>query len=311
MDSVSENNDIGNMLRAAREAQGVSLDDVSALLKIRSDHLEALENGDFDRLPGHVYAIGFIRTYATHLGLNAADLVSRFKEATMILPVEDGYNEGGNGEPISLGLKLGLGFFAVFLVYLMWLIAGGAGPDERNTAAVTKPESVADAPPQIERQAAKPVETPPGRPAVSPRQEADTAAPDVSEEPNAPPPAEEVTGEPIAPIGVGEAIVVAPLAAEPVEEIVAVLPAGKVEIRASRRTWMRIENTQGTVLFSSIIRDGDSFELEEDEPYTLATRDAGALHYFVDETKVGDVGRRGQILTARQIDRAAIIALQP
>ena len=85
----------------------------------------------------------------------------------------------------------------------------------------------------------------------------------------------------------------------------------KVEIRASRRTWMRIENTEGTVLFSSIIRDGESFALEEDTPYTLATRDAGALHFHVDEEKVGDVGRRGQILTARQIDRAGIIALIP
>ena len=74
---------------------------------------------------------------------------------------------------------------------------------------------------------------------------------------------------------------------------------------------MRIENTEGTVLFSSIIRDGESFILEEDTPYTLATRDAGALHFHVDEEKVGDVGRRGQILTARQIDRAGIIALNP
>jgi cytoskeleton protein RodZ len=83
-----------------------------------------------------------------------------------------------------------------------------------------------------------------------------------------------------------------------------------VEVRASRRTWLRIENTQGTVLFSSIIRGGESFTLQEDTPYTLATRDAGALHFHVDDEKVGDVGRRGQILTARQIDRAGIIALQ-
>ena len=141
METVSETKDIGAVLRQAREMQSVSLEDVSALLKIREDNLQALENNDFDRLPGHVYAIGFIRTYATHLGLNAGELISLFKEATISLPVEEAsYNEASN-EPISLGLKLGLGVFAVFLVYLMWLIAGGAGTSDRQ-AAVKPPETV-------------------------------------------------------------------------------------------------------------------------------------------------------------------------
>ena len=301
MDTASKTKDIGSVLRQARDAQGVSLEDISALLKIREDHLQALENNDFDRLPGHVYAIGFIRTYATHLDLNAGELISLFKEATMSLPVEDAaYNEAG-GEPVSLGLKIGLGVFAIFLVYLMWLIAGGAGTAEREGAIAPRDSVEAQRKEQAEAQIEASIEAAPAPVAVPPERPAAEANIASNSAPQAETPAlAEDEGEPVQAVGTSEAVEVAALAAPQ-----------KVEIRASRRTWMRIENTEGTVLFSSIIRDGESFILEEDTPYTLATRDAGALHFHVDEEKVGDVGRRGQILTARQIDRAGIIALNP
>ena len=57
----------------------------------------------------------------------------------------------------------------------------------------------------------------------------------------------------------------------------------------------------------SIIRKGEGFTLA-DNAYTLATRDAGALEFFVNDVSVGSVGRRSQILTARKIERASILA---
>jgi cytoskeletal protein RodZ len=82
----------------------------------------------------------------------------------------------------------------------------------------------------------------------------------------------------------------------------------KVEIRATRRTWMRLENAQGRVLFSSVIDEGEGFELPDDMNYILATRDAGALTYFVNNQAVAPVGRRGQILTNRNLKRPDIAA---
>lgn len=306
MENASENNGIGSVLKAAREAQNASLDDVSALLKIRSDHLQALENEDFDRLPGHVYAIGFIRTYATHLDLNAAELVTLFKNATQIAPVDDPtYNEAAAGEPISLALKLGLGVFAVFLVYLMWLIAGGAGTQNTPSARL------ADAQGPVDKQ----VTTPPQRPAIGDQQAQENPSQTTAPAARAAETATPQSGEPVQALGLPEQISVTALASPTISETVTqeppVLASRQVEIKASRRTWMRIESAEGRVLFSSIIREGEGFMLEQDAVYTLATRDAGALHFHVDDTKVGSVGRRGQILTARKIDRAAIIALKP
>ncbi len=71
---------VGQDLRAARLRRGDDLATVSKALKIRKDHLEALEEDTLDKLPGKTYAIGFVRSYAHYLGLDAAALVERFKQ---------------------------------------------------------------------------------------------------------------------------------------------------------------------------------------------------------------------------------------
>lgn len=70
---------IGVILRGAREANGESIEDVARLLRINWRYLQALEEGEFDELPGMVYALGFIRTYADHLGVDSASIVTQYK----------------------------------------------------------------------------------------------------------------------------------------------------------------------------------------------------------------------------------------
>src|SRR6516164_8974709 len=70
---------VGQDLRAARLRRGDDLAAVSKALKIRRDHLEALEEDRLEALPGRTYAVGFVRTYADYLGLDAARLVERYK----------------------------------------------------------------------------------------------------------------------------------------------------------------------------------------------------------------------------------------
>ena len=65
----------GADLKAARERLGLSLDDVAVSLRIRVPHLEALEEGRISMLPGTAYALAFVRTYATALGLDAEEMV--------------------------------------------------------------------------------------------------------------------------------------------------------------------------------------------------------------------------------------------
>jgi len=70
---------IGQLLRETRERQGSEIGRVATALRIKAAHIEAIEEGQYDRLPGAVYALGFVRAYATHLGLDGEEAVRRFK----------------------------------------------------------------------------------------------------------------------------------------------------------------------------------------------------------------------------------------
>jgi cytoskeleton protein RodZ len=65
---------IGEQLRAAREARGLTLEQVAAETRIPQRHLVKIEAGDFAALPARTYAIGFARNYARMVGLDDSDV---------------------------------------------------------------------------------------------------------------------------------------------------------------------------------------------------------------------------------------------
>src|SRR5687767_7362131 len=70
---------VGHYLCTARQRKGKQLSDVWLELKIRPEYLIAIEEGRFEALPGRIYAIGFVRSYAGYLGLDAEECVGRLK----------------------------------------------------------------------------------------------------------------------------------------------------------------------------------------------------------------------------------------
>lgn len=69
----------GAELREARERLGWDLGEVAAALRIKLAYLQAIEDGRIAALPGNAYALGFLRTYATTLGLDADEISRRFR----------------------------------------------------------------------------------------------------------------------------------------------------------------------------------------------------------------------------------------
>lgn len=65
----------GARLRAAREAAGLSLDQVAQQLKLAPRQVKALEDEDFSALPGRTFSRGFARNYARLLNLDPEDLL--------------------------------------------------------------------------------------------------------------------------------------------------------------------------------------------------------------------------------------------
>lgn len=60
---------IGEILKKTREAKGITLEEISEATKIRCKYLEAIEQEEFQVLPGEIYAKGFVTTYLKYLGI--------------------------------------------------------------------------------------------------------------------------------------------------------------------------------------------------------------------------------------------------
>jgi transcriptional regulator with XRE-family HTH domain len=67
----------GQYLTKAREAKGLSLDDLAHLTKIRRAIIEALEHNARKDLPEKVFVLGYVRSYATAVGLNVEEAIQR------------------------------------------------------------------------------------------------------------------------------------------------------------------------------------------------------------------------------------------
>jgi hypothetical protein len=131
---------IGDSLRRARTDRGLGLDDVSDATKIRVRYLRALEAEDWDALPAPAYARGFLRTYASHLGLDADALVEEFRRT-----IGDGAQEGpaeerrpppaaGAGGFPSRGVLIGAGA-VLAVVVVLFIIGQNGGSGGHETAA--------------------------------------------------------------------------------------------------------------------------------------------------------------------------------
>ncbi len=70
---------LGQRLRQEREARGISLPEIAAATKIGRHYLEAIEEGEFDRLPGDVFNRGFVSAYAAQLGLDVDAAVEEYR----------------------------------------------------------------------------------------------------------------------------------------------------------------------------------------------------------------------------------------
>jgi cytoskeleton protein RodZ len=70
--------EFGTQLKEARESRGLSLQQLAASTKISVSVLDALERGDFPRLPGGIFSRAFVRSYAVEVGVNPDDVVAKF-----------------------------------------------------------------------------------------------------------------------------------------------------------------------------------------------------------------------------------------
>jgi cytoskeleton protein RodZ len=335
--AIREPATIGELLRAKREAYGVTVAEVGATLRIRPAFLQAIEENRYDRLPGAAYALGFVRTYAEHLGFDGEAMTRRFKgevggfqpkrDLTFPMPLSERSLPGG----------------AVLLVALIIAACAYAVWYYRASGDRARPDRVAEVPqviplPPSESTVGTGEGLPPAPPApASPVPDGQESAPSgVTPAPSLPP-----AGQPSNPSPARQAMTPAPLSPPapvsppaPMSSPAAVSPPApvppapsqsaqipavpepppaptpnparvfgattgpvRIVLKATSDSWIQVREPNQSVLSMRTLKAGDIYRVSDRPGLILRTGNAGGLEVTVDGRPVAPIGPPGKSRT--------------
>jgi cytoskeleton protein RodZ len=136
--------EIGETLREARMRRRIDMTEVETATKIRGKYLRALENEEWDLLPGPTFVKSFLRTYAEYLGLDARLLVEEYRQryeragAQDLTPFSTARRPGRRpprrARLAAAGPVLVIVIGAVVLIAFFWVLGTLGGNDEETPA---------------------------------------------------------------------------------------------------------------------------------------------------------------------------------
>ncbi|MDR3563549.1 MAG: helix-turn-helix domain-containing protein [Negativicutes bacterium] len=147
---------LGDILRAAREKEGISVKDVEKATSIGAIYIQAIEDGKYSVLPGEVYLKGFIRNYANFLGLNGQEMVNLYRQS-QIPPTEIPAEPVKNERKAQSSGGGSAGKWMVGLVVIGVLVGGGW----LGLSYLNAPEPSSPPPKPAPQTQAPPVQPPP------------------------------------------------------------------------------------------------------------------------------------------------------
>jgi cytoskeleton protein RodZ len=280
---------VGQDLRAARLRRGDDLATVSKALKIRKDHLEALEEDRLEALPGRTYAVGFVRTYADYLGLDAVQCVERYKAEIA------GRTEEKEPPPYPEDTEerhLPYGWLFLGVLVLLLLVYGAYHLMLSADSMTSQPVS------PVPIQMVPKVETPRPQPQRAPA--AAAANPVVAPPANGTP----APAQPQAALTTpGTEAAIAP----PIGQVYgAANTNARVVLRARGMAKVLVVGPGQHVFINRVLKPGDTYRVPNMVGATLTTPDGGALELDLDGAAMGPAGRRGQMVEALSLDPQAI-----
>lgn len=338
-----EKRSAGAALRDQRAFFGLDLDEVAQALKIKPAYLAAIEDGRIDKLPATVYAIGFIRAYSAHLGLDSTEILRRFKleasgfdakpDLAFPMPLAERSMPGGGALITALILAI-CGYGA----WYYWSTAERTRPERvTEVPAALLPPEPAQSPPAPHPVSASAASvnsplTPPGTP-TKPKPSPAAAGPSASapvagtpELPAAPasaaPPAtspEHTAAASRAAAPEPSANVAAPLspsapaplraaAASPTEALAGMPPEAqsghvygptdvpsRITLRANADSWIQVRDADRAVLFTGLLKAGESYRVPDQPGLMMRAGNAGGLDVIVDGKPAAALGPVGAV----------------
>lgn len=267
---------VGDILRRERVRRGLTLEDVELATKISKTHLIAIEETRLELLPGRIYALGFIRSYGEHLGLDGNKLIQLLKRQS-----------GKSIEPppvVTLPTAMvtddaSLPTIKTFFILLAsFVILAAIGPrlldwyTGQGQNAVNENDGVPPVPADLKQQMTlmtKPTVKPSTKPAV------ETAS--ATAENTVPPTANEV---------------MTPASA-----------SNPVVLKALASVWLEIRDADRKTIFSRVLAAGEEYWVPPDQKGLVMTLgNAGGLTISVNGQDLPLLGRTGKVIRNIALD---------
>lgn len=259
----------GESLKREREMRGVTLDEISAATRIATRFLRAIENEDWDQLPGGVFNRGFVRAVARYLGLDEENTVAEYALAVgdrPSVPVWTGSPPLVAPEQHWLAWTVAAVLFLALLAGAWFgtrrLLAWRAAKRKAQAATVTDGTSLepVSAPQEIASVHASPINFIP----AAKEDDATSGTPAIRETSKSLP-------APISPA----------------------TPPFDLEIDASKRTVVTVVADK-EVVFDGTIRAGEIRSFSATDHFQVTARDAGALQLELNGKPLAPFGAAGQ-----------------
>lgn len=285
-----DNVSVSELFKKAREEQGLNIKEIASDICVQSRYLEAIESGDFQKLPEQTFAFGFVRSYARALNIDAAAALTAFKAeigAEVTQPIVTNASPAVTKAPAKKGVPSWLSPLAGLLGAAgvwVWMSGGMAtlsysqayetSVEEAQLAAVTAQleqspiESVA-----TEAKAAKFVEPP---------------------------------------VDLHDSLAVETLTSSATSLFLPAAHADEAKqqpshnnqilLEAVEDSWVRIGNPDGTEIWSGILRQGQTFRPETGDVMLLSTSNAGGIKLSVRGEESELLGNRGAIVSEMRLN---------
>ena len=268
---------VGEILKRTRLHYNQSLDDVEKSLRIRAEQLEAIEEGQIEKLPGRVYAIGFVRSYSEYLGLDGNKMVELFKAQAASKATAPEHHfpiaaSESKAPPVWLAALCVLLLVGIFIYWLDTRAQDRELVDNVPPVPETlKPDTISEA------QSLTDAEEPLGPP--SPQQNLETATPDnqttaeanVSNE-------QSETDQQKSQATTSEA------------------PPEGIKLSIKENTWVEIRDQGDKVLLSKVLKEGEQYFIPDREGLTMSIGNANGIEVTLGDITIESLGERGEVI---------------
>jgi cytoskeleton protein RodZ len=279
---------VGKLCLDARLNKGITQEQAGALLKVRVKIIKDFEDGENIDLPGLAYKVGFVRSYARLLDLDGDSLVQEFKEGLELNSFKEEYKfltpELNKNNFLPIGAVVSV--FIAILSYTGWYYSDRSNKIEHM--AVQKIEDISKKTAEIDNNSYVIIEEDFSNNLPSSKINNDVKT-------------------------VQEVNLKTNLNEDKVESMISKNtelsatanerdPSTELVLKATGNSWVEIEDMEGNILMTRLMRPGETYVVPDINGLTFNTGNAGALSLSQGDVILPKLGEVGEIITAQPLN---------